>query len=230
MNHPVITKCAARRMALPALLLALAACSHDDRDPQARIELPNLAAGAHAVVVSGDDSASDGTAFVGSKGEAYVALARDSNEASQVVYRRGSGTSAWRRVPQAGGDLQLRGRLDAPQAVAAWAMPTAATAYRARLGELTVAFTLAPDGKLTAGGDGCKLTGKIAGADLAHAARASLAFSGCAANGAADGPSDGPIDGDYDGIVYVDPDAPNAAFRFVVDNGSAVRDFYAYAP
>jgi hypothetical protein len=206
-----------RRGASFALLpLALIACSQDGH--QSDITLPALSAGAHTIVVDGDRAAHDGTAFVGGDGAAYVMLGDDSNEAASVVYRRSDGNAAWRRVPQADDDVQLSSTLDEPQSVTAWAMPATATGYRARIGERTAAFTLAPDGKLTASGDGCTLSGTIVAADLGNAARAVLTFSGC------------DEDGDYDGIVYVDPDAPNAAFHIVVDNGRAIRDFYAYTP
>ncbi|NGY05701.1 hypothetical protein [Solimonas terrae] len=212
------------RRAVPALLpLVLIACSQDRHAPAFRTELPALAAGAHAIVVDGDSAAHDGTEFVGSKGAAYVVFADDSNAAANVIYRRRDGASAWQRVPRATGDLQLAGALDAPLTIAAWTMPAAATAYRALLGTAVTSFTLAPDGKLTAAADGCRVGGTIAGADLAAAAEAALNFSGCAASG-------GPADGDYDGIAYLDPDASNAAFHVVVDNGSAIADFYAYAP
>ena len=212
-----------RRVALLALLpLAFAACN-DDHGTKVKIDVPTLAAGAHTVVIGGDDHVRDGTAFIGGEGAAYVAMADDSNQASTVVYRRDKSSAAWRRVPRAADDLTLGGQLDEAQTIAAWAPPASATTYRVRIGEITSAVTLAPDGKLTANADGCKLSGKIVMADLGNAASAALTFKGC-------GSGDGEADGDYDGIAYVDPEAPNAAFRVIVDNGSGIRDFYAYAP
>ncbi|HET8882370.1 MAG TPA: hypothetical protein VFM56_09375 [Solimonas sp.] len=206
-----------RRGASFALLpLALIACSHDGH--KSDITLPVLSAGAHTIVVDGDRAAHDGTAFVGGDGAAYIVLGDDSDAAASVVYRRGGGNATWQRVPRADGDVRITSALDEPQSVAAWAMPATATGYRARIGERTAAFTLASDGTLAASGDGCTLSGTIAAADLGNAARAVLTFSGC------------DEDGDYDGIAYVDPDAPNAAFHIVVDNGRAIHDFYAYAP
>lgn len=224
MNPTELSGRVLRCSALLALLpFALLACKHDSHDSGPRSELPTLTAGAHALVIDGDEAAHDGTVFVGSTGAAYAVFTDDSNVAASVVYRRDDNASAWRRVPRATSDLQLGSRLDVPLTVAAWNAPAAATDYRALLGDTAIHFTLAPDDKLTASAAGCRLTGTIAGVDLANAASAALNFTGCAANGE-------PGDGDYDGIAYVDPEAPNAAFHVVVDDGSAIRDFYVYAP
>lgn len=212
-----------RRALLALLPIMLIACSHDKHDAKLRTELPTLTAGAHAIVIDGDSAAHDGTAFFGSDGKAYAVFTDDSNAAASVVYRRRSASSAWQRVPAATTDLQLSGKLDAPITIDAWTAPAAASSFRALLGSMTISFTLAPDGKLTTSTEGCQLSGKIGSADLANAASAVLRFNGCAANG-------GPADGDYDGIAYVDPEAPNAAFHVVADNGSTISDFYAYAP
>lgn len=213
-----------RRVLLSLSPIMLAACAATGLIGNASPKLPALAVGAHALIVNGDaGNARVGTAFVGSNGAAYVALGDESDRAMRVVYRRSDGAQPWQRAPMQGDDIVLTTALDEALPVTAWVQPKAATRYETRIGERTLTFTLTREGRLVAGDEPCKLSGAIGAADLANAARVSLTLSGCAA-------SDGAARGAYSGIAYVDPEAPNAAFRVIVDNGTDVQDFYTYAP
>ncbi|PTU30248.1 hypothetical protein [Stenotrophobium rhamnosiphilum] len=195
--------------------LLLAACSgHNDAKT---FELPDFGSGARHVVVSGD-TASNGLALIGADGKAYLMLGNDSNAASTVVYRRSSSNARWGRVPETTESPILAVQLNEADAATAPTLPSTATTLRTSLNDAVVTFILQPTGNIVASASGCQVSGKLNSAVGQPAARVKLRFEQC-----------GPITGNYNGVAFVDADAANADIHIVVDNGTAIQDFYAYA-
>ncbi len=195
--------------------LMLAACSgrHDAKT----FELPDLGSGARRVVISGD-TATDGLALIGTDGKAYLMLGNDSNAASTVVYRRGSAHARWSRVPELAESPTYALQLNEADGAAAPTLPSTATTLRTSLNDTVVTFTLQPNGNIVASGSGCQVSGKLNSTVGQPAAKLTLHFDQC-----------GAIAGTYSGVAFVDTDAANADVHIVVDNGTAIQDFYAYA-
>lgn len=203
------------RILIPLLGLVLTACSsHHDAQTFA---LPEMGSGARRVVISGD-SATDGLALIATDGRAYLMLGNDSNAPATVVYRRDAGNSRWSRVPAIAENPTYAIKLNEADAATAPTLPSAATTFRTSLNDTVVTFTLQPDGNIVASGAGCQLSGKLSSVAGQPAAGVTLNFKQC-----------GTISGDYSGVAFVDADAANANMHFVVDNGTAIQDFYAYA-
>ncbi|MES2489033.1 MAG: hypothetical protein V4607_04510 [Pseudomonadota bacterium] len=203
------------RIFIPLASLMLAACSgHNDAKT---FELPDFGSGARHVVVSGD-TAANGLALMGTDGKAYLMLGNDSNAASTVVYRRNSSSARWSRVPETAESPTLALQLSEADAATAPTLPSTATMLRTSLNNAVVTFTLQPNGDITASGSGCMVSGKISSAVGQAAARVKLRFEQCES-----------ITGNYSGVAFVDADAANADIHIVVDNGTAIQDFYVYA-
>ncbi|MGH8505928.1 MAG: hypothetical protein ACRETM_08180 [Stenotrophobium sp.] len=206
-----------REWLIPIAALCLAGCHGSIQQSTSSTTLPALTAGAHDLVLGGDPDASQGTAFIGDAGDSYVVLGSDSNAPAVVVYKRETAAQGWQRIPAAATPLQLQTRLD--EVLPVVALPALAGSYHALIGDSLVSFTLDGAGAISSSGNGCTLSGQVqTGEPLARALRVSGQISAC-----------GGADGHYQGILFADPDAPNAAFRLVVDDGEAVRDFYVFS-
>jgi hypothetical protein len=201
-----------------AAALALAGCDDDDRkeDPGPKLELPPLASGAHALRLSGDAAGVSGWGFAAADGRGFVLLAPESDSPATAVYTRAGSGKAWRRVPAATEPMTLAAQLDEPQAAAA--APEVAGSYDALIGGASARFTVAADGRITAGAGSCALTGRV---DTAKAYGGALpvqaSVTGCAA-----------LAGNYQGLAFADPDAENARFRVVLHDSAKIVDFYAF--
>ncbi|HWU67424.1 MAG TPA: hypothetical protein VN046_01000 [Stenotrophobium sp.] len=202
---------------IPIAALCLAGCHGGTQQSGVGASVPALSAGTHDLVLGGDSGASQGTAFIGDSGGGYIVLGSDSNAPASVVYKRGSAAQGWQRVPAAATAPQLQTRLD--EVLPAAALPVLAGQYHTLIGDRLVSFTLDGAGVITSSGNDCMLSGQVqTGQPLASALRVSGQISAC-----------GGADGQYQGVLFADPDASNAAFRLVVDDGSAVRDFYVFS-
>lgn len=112
--------------------------------------------------------------------------------------------------------MTLVTQLDEALPLTALTLPASATTYRASLGGVVRTLTLSPEGVVDARQNGCVVSGQLGPAAITGALLVRLHLGGCGG------------DGDYSGVAYADPDAPNAAFRVVVDNGSSILDFFAF--
>lgn len=207
---------------LACLSVALAGCIGDGNSSAPAINMPALAQGAHALTLAGDSAGSSGDAFVGASGNGFVLVAGDSDQQAAAVYQRRAGNSPWVRIPAATGPVTLTSLSDellANQPTPSLANLTGNFQAIFSGGEIG-GFQVGSNGQIRAdGGSSCQLSGKVLpNADYSGALGVNLNFSGCS-----------PLSGAYSGIVYVDQSAPNAAFRVVAANDSAVVDFYAYA-
>lgn len=201
---------------MTGLLLVLAGCGGSDEESPEQVQnLPDLASGAHVVVMSGDSAGNDGYALVAPDGKAFVLLSNDSNKPINVVYKRAEGATTWQRVPSSGSH-SLTMRLDISITGTVPQLPMQLQQYHALVSGSVVAFSIAPNGTITTGSSACRLSGSI-GAIHGPFRTARLEFSGC-----------GDASGQYRGVVFVDPNAPNAAFRVVVHNAAEIQDFYVY--
>lgn len=203
------------RILIPLLGLMLSACSNH-QDAQT-VELPDFGSGARRVVISGD-TATSGLVLISADGRDYLMLGNDSNAPSTVVYRRNSGNTRWSRVPEIAESPTLTLQLNEADAATAPTLPSTATTLRTSLNDAVVTFTLQPNGNVVAGSSECLVSGKISNAVGQAAAKVTLRFEQC-----------GTISGTYTGVAFVDADAANADIHIVVDNGTAIQDFYVYA-
>ncbi len=203
---------------IAALLLSVfaAACSSTNNGNAAgsSASVPDFAAGAHAVRMSGDSAGNDGAVFTAANGAAYMVLGNDSNVATAVVYRRDGAGSSWRRVPAAAEPTTLGTQLDDVLSLTPLSLPASDTMYRAWLGGAVRTFTLSPKGDVLGNQNGCWIIGRLATSALTGTLHADLRLFGCGQ------------DGHYVGVAYVDPEAPNAVFRVVADDGNGILDFF----
>lgn len=213
------------RLIVVGAALLLAACqSADTQKTATRITLPQLAAGTHDLVVSGDPDASQGPAFIGNSGGGYIALDTDSNQPAAVVYERSSSGDGWQRVPASASSssrsLHIETQLDDLMPVTN--PPVSSTlegAYQALIDGSVAAFSISASGKIAStDSSACQLNGQVLQKQtLASALRVTAQLVDC-----------GKSNGDYHGVLFVDPDAANAAFRVIGNNGSAIFDFFAF--
>ena len=195
------------------LALLLAACAGGS---SGTYTLPEFGSGARHVVVSGD-TAADGIALLGADGSGYLLLGDDSNAASTVLYRRKAGDRRWSRVPALSEKPKVSLKLNEADVASAPALPVNAVTLNVLLHDAAVAVSLQPDGTVLAGGGACRITGQLRNDKDKPFAAVSLNFDQC-----------GSVTGRYTGVAFVDPDAPNARMRVVIDNGSDIQDFYVY--
>lgn len=218
-------------LALVGLSLALAGCNDGGGSggstsgsaavAPVTVTMPALSQGAHALLLAGDSDGSSADAFIGPSGHGFVLVAPDSEQAAAAVYQRSAGSSNWLRTPVGAGSVTLVSQAD--QLLADLPTPTpaslAGTFQAVFSGADSGGFQISPSGQISAAsGAECQQSGSVqSSADYGGALGVSLNFSGC-----------GQLSGAYNGIVFVDQNAPNAAFRIVAANAMAVLDFYAY--
>jgi len=185
--------------------------------PGAKLELPPLAAGVHALRLEGDPVGASGLAFVAADGRAYLQLAPESDSPSTVVYQRPTANAPWQRQPVATQPLTLSLAVD--EVRANLAEPAWAGDYRSLVGSEVADYAIDSDGRITPGATACQLSGALQPAEAFGEARGlRLRLSGCAT-----------ANGNYRGAILPDPDAKNARFRVVLHEAGNILDLYAYA-
>jgi len=209
---------------LGCLSVALTACDGGggtaNKQAGLSVQTPPLAQGAQAVVMAGDGLGGSGMAFTGPSGQGFMFLASDSQQPAAVVYQRASADAGWSRAPETGAPSALT--MQFQESMPNLPTPTLASLagrYQSSFnGADSSGFQVNDGGQIQAqSGNGCQLSGTVRSSDYGGALGVDLNFSGCSQ-----------LAGAYSGIVFVDPNAPNAAFRIVAANGSSVLDFYAF--
>lgn len=205
--------------ALTALvaMAALAGCSGSTEQPPVppTSTVPASAEGARMAYVSGD-SAAGASIYTNKEGKGYVALSADGDSATTVLHVVNK--TQGRRVP-AGAFVSLAYERTADLPLRALTPASAAGNYQAVVGGKPALFTIAADGKITAGASDCKLEGKVDfNATYGGAVGLNLTVTAC---GMA-------APGSYSGIAAAPEVKAPAALQLIGENGRTVLDVLAY--
>lgn len=204
-----------------AAALALAACGGDSDTTPAptppAVAVDDAPTGAYVVSVGTADTLAVGKYYAADDGSRLVVLQGADDRAVQL-YRRAATGGAWTAVPATSGSVTVT---LATRASAVVTTPTAATlagTYRVALDGGNAVFTLAADGKITAGASTCQISGTVATGALPGTLKLTLATSGC-----------GTLPASSTGVLAIDSDFAPAAFRLLADDGQQTVDLWAYA-
>lgn len=197
-------------------ILTLAACNGGG-GAQSNVVLGGVPAPGQstAFLLEGDPAGNYGEAFIDADGKGFIVVAPSDGQAAQALYRLDGGTV--RRAPEAlGGTVSLNQSSVMRLRTSAVAPAQLAGSYTIQLGTLTADFRLDADGKVTATGGACQLSGNVqATGAVPGTLPVSLTVSGCTA------------EGKYQGYLIRSADYAPGAFRVVAEDGKRVVDGYA---
>ncbi|HEY1148670.1 MAG TPA: hypothetical protein VGF27_08850 [Pseudoduganella sp.] len=195
--------------------LSLAACSGDGPQSNMVLEGSPAAVQSAALLVSGDPLGGYGEAFTDSEGRGFIVVGPDDGQGAQALYRLDGGTI--RRTPgELPGAVMLNQASSMKLRTSAVTLPQLAGNYTIRFGGDGADFRLDADGRLTAAGGGCQLSGTLrTESSVQGTLPLTLTIAGCA------------LAGSYEGYAIRPLDYQPAAFRLVADDGKRVLDGYA---
>ncbi|MRV72066.1 hypothetical protein GJ700_10105 [Duganella sp. FT92W] len=202
---------------LPACLV-LAACNGGG-GAQSNVVLGGAPAPGQstAFLLEGDPAGNYGEAFMDAEGKGFIVVAPSDGQAAQALYRLDGDTV--QRAPAAlSGAVNLNQSSVMKLRTSAVAPAQLAGRYTVLLGGLSADFTLDADGKVTATGGACQLSGTVqASGGVPGTLPVALTVGGCTA------------EGKYQGYLIRSADYAPGAFRLVADDGKRVLDGYAIA-
>jgi hypothetical protein len=202
----------------PCALLScalLAGCSGDG--PRSNVAMGGAPAPGQstAFLLDGDPAGNYGEAFMDADGNGFMLVGPDDSQAAQALYRFDTG-SVQRAPGDIGGKVRLNQASAMPLHVSAVAPAQLAGSYTILLGGASADFRVDSDGRLTATGGACQLSGNVVAAGgVPGALPAALVISGCA------------LAGNYAGYAIRAADYLPGAFRLVAENGKQVLDGFA---
>lgn len=195
--------------------LTLAARSGDGPQSNVVLEGSPAAVQSAALLVSGDPLGSYGEAFTDSEGRGFILVGPNDGQGAQALYRLDGGTI--RRAPgEVAGPVTLNQASSMKLRTSAVTLAQLAGNYTIRFGGDGADFRLDADGKLTAAGGACQLSGTLrTDSSVPGTLPLTLTIAGCT------------LAGSYDGYAIRSLDYQPAAFRLVADDGKRVLDGYA---
>ena len=199
---------------MPACLM-LAACSGGGVHSNVVMGGAPMPGQSTAFLLEGDPAGNYGEAFIDAEGKGFIVVAPSDGQAAQALYRFDGDTV--QRAPGAlAGAVNINQSSVMKLRTSAVAPAQLAGNYTMQLGTASVDFRLDADGKVTATGGGCQLSGAVrANGGVPGTLPVSLTVAGCAA------------EGKYDGYLIRSADYAPGAFRVVADDGKRVVDGYA---
>jgi len=170
-----------------------------------------------AFLLEGDPAGNYGEAFIDAEGKGFIVVGPSDGQPAQALYRLDGGVV--RRSPGAlGGTVNLNPSSAMKLRTSAVAPAQLAGGYTIQFGGLGLDFKLDADGKVTASGGACQLSGTVqATGAVPGTLPLTLTVSGCTA------------EGKYEGYLIRSADYAPGAFRVVADDGKRVLDGYAVA-
>ncbi|WP_341677556.1 hypothetical protein [Niveibacterium sp. SC-1] len=207
--------------------LGLAACGSNDDAPAATpvapaptVTVSALEAGSWSVSLGEETAPVVGQYYAASDGTRTLVVDGDDARASALY--KGAADGSWKRVPAATADTKLSflhsaslplKTLDTAALAGSYVVQVTGTGSPA-----AAAFSLAADGKISAGNSACKLSGTLGNELVPGVRKLSLTTSACSG-----------LPASLQGIAVADREYAPVVLRFVLDDGSQLAELWAYA-